>query len=99
MFDSVLWYLNFFIDTTPINLFVQSITGLNWKFDVEHVTVINAFTIILLQLFVSAIVKNTKALPTMLTGILFGTIGITVLAFSSNIWIFFWVCSSFLLAK
>jgi len=88
MFDSVLWYLNFFIDTTPINLFVQSITGLNWKFDVEHVTVINAFTIILLQLFVSAIVKNTKALPTMLTGILFGTIGITVLAFSSNIWIF-----------
>ncbi|MFA6571737.1 MAG: MFS transporter, partial [Bacteroidota bacterium] len=53
-----------------------------------HVTVINALTIILLQLFVSAIVKKTKALPTMITGITFATIGMAILSLSSNIWIF-----------
>ncbi|NLO20192.1 MAG: MFS transporter [Ignavibacteria bacterium] len=94
MFDSVLWYLNFFIDTTPINTFVSTLVGIDWKFDVEHVTVINAFTIILLQLFISTIVRNTKALPTMLTGIFLGTVGITILAFSSTIWLF--ICGMFI---
>ena len=41
----------------------------------EHVTVINAGAIILLQLIISAIVRKTKALPTMITGIAIGTLG------------------------
>jgi dipeptide/tripeptide permease len=88
MFDSVLWYVDAFVDKTPINNFVYNLTGINWKFDVEHVTVINAFTIILLQLLVSFIVKRTKALPTMLFGVGLATIGMAVLSLSTSIWVF-----------
>lgn len=88
MFDSVLWYVQQFVDATALNNFVNSVTGLDWKFDVEHVTVVNAFTIIVLQLLVSSIVKNTKALPTLIIGIGMGTLGMAILAFSNNIWVF-----------
>lgn len=88
MFDSVLWYVQQFVDATALNNFVNSVTGLDWKFDVEHVTVVNAFTIIVLQLLVSSIVKNTKALPTLIVGIGMGTLGMAILAFSNNIWVF-----------
>ncbi len=92
-FDSVLWYFKDYVDKTPINNAVNSLLGLfiqnpNWKFDVEHVTVINAGTIILLQIFVSNIVKNKKALPTMITGIALGTIGIAILAISTHPFVF-----------
>ncbi len=92
-FDSVLWYFKDYVDKTPINNAVNSFLSLfmtnpNWKFDVEHVTVINAGTIILLQLLVSKIVKNTKALPTMITGIILGTIGIAILAISTHPFVF-----------
>ncbi|MCL4550461.1 MAG: MFS transporter [Bacteroidetes bacterium] len=92
-FDSVLWYFKDYVDKTPINSAVNSFLSLfmsnpNWKFDVEHVTVINAGTIILLQLLVSKIVKNTKALPTMITGIILGTIGIAILAISTHPFVF-----------
>lgn len=92
-FDSVLWYFKDYVDKTPINNAVNSFLSLfvsnpNWKFDVEHVTVINAGTIILLQLLVSKIVKNTKALPTMITGIVLGTIGIAILAISTHPFVF-----------
>lgn len=92
-FDSVLWYFKDYVDKTPINTAVNSFLGLfvsnpNWKFDVEHVTVINAGTIILLQLLVSKIVKNTKALPTMITGIIMGTIGVAILAISTHPFVF-----------
>jgi proton-dependent oligopeptide transporter, POT family len=88
MFDSVLWYVKDFVDATPLNNAVYSITGLHWKFDVEHVTVINALTIILLQILVSSIVSKTKALPTMVTGVTFATIGMAILAINTNIWVF-----------
>ncbi|MDT3740912.1 MAG: MFS transporter [Candidatus Kapabacteria bacterium] len=88
MFDSVLWYVKEFVDASELNLFISGIVGFDWKFDVEHVTVINAATIILLQLLVSSIVKKTKALPTLITGISIGTIGMAILAINSNIWIF-----------
>ena len=92
MFDTVLWYVNMFVDPTELNNIISPVLnklfGINWFFDVEHVTVINAGTIILLQLFISSIVKNTKALPTMLTGISFGIIGMGILAISQSIWIF-----------
>ena len=93
MFDSVLWYVQKYVDATSLNNFVNgafSAVGisLNWKFDVEHVTVINAGTIILLQIIVSNIVKHTKALPTMIAGIAMGTIGMAILAINTNIWVF-----------
>ena len=93
MFDSVLWYVQKYVDATSLNNFVNSIlngVGINidWKFDVEHVTVINAGTIILLQIIVSNIVKHTKALPTMIAGIAMGTIGMAILAINTNIWVF-----------
>ncbi len=93
MFDSVLWYVQKYVDASSLNNFINGIfysvgINLNWKFDVEHVTVINAGTIILLQIVVSSIVKNTKALPTMITGIAMGTAGMAILAINTNIWVF-----------
>jgi dipeptide/tripeptide permease len=93
MFGSVLWYVKAYVDATPLNSAVNSALatfGLpaNWYFDVEHVTVINAGTIICLQLLISKLVKNTPALPTMVGGILVGTIGMAILAISTHIWVF-----------
>lgn len=93
MFDTVLWYLKDYMDMTPVNNVVNSLLGLvsanpNWKFDAEHVTVINAGTIIVLQIFISNIVKNKKALPTMIAGIALGTIGMGILAISTYAWVF-----------
>jgi len=93
MFGTVLWYVKDYVDMSPLNAAVNSFLGLfvenpSWKFDVEHVTVINAGVIILLQLVVSNIVKKKPALPTMITGIGFGTIGMGILALSTSPWIF-----------
>jgi dipeptide/tripeptide permease len=93
MFDSVLWYVQKYVDATSLNNFINGVfysvgINLNWRFDVEHVTVINAGTIILLQIVVSSIVKNTKALPTMITGIAMGKAGMAILAINTNIWVF-----------
>ncbi len=93
MFDSVLWYVKAYVDASSLNHAVNGFLGslgigLDWRFDVEHVTVINAGTIILLQLVVSSIVRKTRALPTMITGILMGTVGMAILAISTSIWVF-----------
>ena len=93
MFGTVLWYVRDYVDMTPLNSAVNSFLGLfmenpSWKFDVEHVTVINAGVIILLQLVVSNIVKRMPALPTMITGIGFGTLGMLILSISASPWIF-----------
>lgn len=93
MFGTVLWYLKDFVDMTPVSNAVNSFLSLfmenpNWKFDVEHVTVVNAGVIILLQLVVSNFVKSFKPLPTMITGIGLGTIGMGILAISASPWIF-----------
>lgn len=93
MFDSVLWYVQKYVDASSVDAAVNSFLGffglnINWKFDIEHVTVINAGTIILLQILVSNIVKHTKALPTMIAGIVMGTIGMAILAISTDIWVF-----------
>ncbi len=90
MFDSVLWYMKAYVDATPLNNMMNAMLGgigiTNWRFDIEHVTVINAGTIILLQLFISKVVKNTKALPTMIFGIFLGTVGMAILAINTSIW-------------
>lgn len=97
MYNSVQWFLTDIIDPSEINAFINNLFGAGWfqnlfgakfQFDVEHITVINAGTIILLQLFISSIVKKTRTMPTLVAGISFGIAGITILAFSSNIWIF-----------
>jgi dipeptide/tripeptide permease len=93
MFDTVLWYLTDKMDMTPVNNAVNVFLGLfvsnpNWKFEAEHVTVINAGTIILLQILISSIVKHTKALPTMIIGISMGTLGMAILGISTNAWVF-----------
>ncbi len=93
MFGTVLWYLKDYVDMSPVSNAVNKFLGFfienpNWKFDVEHVTVVNAGVIILLQLFVSNFVKGLKALPTMIAGIGLGTLGIGILAISTSPWIF-----------
>jgi dipeptide/tripeptide permease len=93
MFDSVLWYVQAYVDASSLDSAVNAALGAlgvraRWHFDVEHVTVINAGTIILLQLVISNLVKRTRALPTMVVGIGFGTLGMAVLAISTGIWVF-----------
>ncbi len=86
-FGSVLWYLRDFVDKTPVNRFFEGL-GIPFSFDAEHVTVINAGTIILLQVVVSRIVKNLKPLPTMIGGLAIGGLGFVCLAYASTAWIF-----------
>ncbi|MCX6553004.1 MAG: MFS transporter, partial [Acidobacteria bacterium] len=92
-FGSVLWYLRDFVDGTPVNTAINGLlgaigVGATFKFDAEHVTVINAGTIILLQVIVSRVVKNTPALPTMVSGMAIGAAGFLLLASSRNPWVF-----------
>jgi dipeptide/tripeptide permease len=89
----VLWYLRDFVDRGPVSAAVTSLLlslGLPWTFtfDAEHVTVINAGTIILLQVLVSRLVRDWKALPTMVTGMMLGAAGFLLLASSRSAWIF-----------
>jgi dipeptide/tripeptide permease len=92
-FGTVLWYLRDFINKTPVN---EAMTGffhsiglkITFSFDAEYVTVINAGTIILLQVFISKIVRRIKPLPTMSAGIVIGSIGFLILALTRNPWLF-----------
>lgn len=93
MYGTVLWYLKDYIDMTPFDNAINSFLGLfienpSWKFDTEHVTVINAGVIICLQLIVSKLVQKAPALPTMIAGIACGTIGMFILSLSDSPWIF-----------
>jgi dipeptide/tripeptide permease len=93
VYDSVLWYLKEKVDMSGFNHLVNSVLGLfvdnpSWKYDAEHVTVMNAGAIILLQLIVSGLVKNARPLPTMIFGITLGSIGMGMLALSPSGWIF-----------
>ncbi len=86
-FGSVLWYLRDFIYRAPVDKFMAGL-GIPFHFDAEHVTVINAGTIILLVVFVSRLVKKIKPLPVMSAGILIGSTGFLILALSQNPWYF-----------
>lgn len=93
-FGSVLWYLRDFVDPAPINLFVNGLlatvgvgSSLTFSFEAEHITVINAGMIILLQVVVSRLVKSRPALPVMVAGMAIGAIGFLCLASSRNAWV------------
>jgi len=93
-FGSVLWYLRDFVDPAPINQFVNGVlaaigvgSSLSFSFEAEHVTVINAGMIIILQVVVSRLVKNRPALPVMVAGMVIGAIGFLCLASSRNAWV------------
>lgn len=86
-FGSVLWYLRDFIDPAPVNNFFARM-GITFNLGPEHVTVINAGTIVVLQIVVNLIVRNIKPLPTMVGGILIGSAGFLCLAISQYAWIF-----------
>jgi dipeptide/tripeptide permease len=93
VYDSVLWYLNERVDMSGFNSLVNGVLSVftdnpSWKFDAEHVTVMNAAAIILLQLLVSSILRRTKALPTMILGISLGSVGMGMLALSPSGWVF-----------
>lgn len=92
MFDSMLWYVEAKMNMGLVNHTVNQFLSLfmenpKWHFDVEHITVVNAGAIILLQLLVSTLVRKTKALPTMITGVLIGSLGLTMIAISRNPWV------------
>lgn len=85
-FGSILWYLRDFIDTTPVDRLFAS-AGIPFRFGPEHVTVINAGTIILLQVLISRLVRNIKPLPTMVLGVFSGVLGFTIIALAGSIWV------------
>ncbi len=89
MFGSILWYLRDFIYRAPVTEFMSKIPFLKiFTFDAEFVTIINAGTIILLVVLVSRIVKNFKPLPVMAAGIIIGSSGFLILAFTRSAWMF-----------
>lgn len=89
MFGSILWYLRDFINRTPVTEWMSNIPLLKiFTFDAEFVTIINAGTIIILVVLVSRIVKNMKALPVMAAGIIIGSAGFVILAFTQSAWMF-----------
>lgn len=81
MYDSVLWYFKDYINMEPINNFINGIVNIKFQFNEAHITVVNAFTIILLQIFVSKFVNKFKALPTMISGIFIAILGMFLFGF------------------
>lgn len=88
MFGSILWYMNDFINTAPVNEFMAKLGFKSFQLDPGHVTVVNAGTIILLVLIISYLIKKVKPLPVMATGIIIGSAGFLILAFFTNVWMF-----------
>jgi len=92
-FGTVLWYLRDVVDKAPVSAAMTALlqgVGLHvaFRFDIEHVTVINAGTIVLLQVVVSRLVADRNALPTMIVGMLLGAVGFALLAASTSPWVF-----------
>ena len=87
MFVSVLWYMVDFIHRAPVDEFMAKL-GIPFKFDPGHVTVVNALTIVLLVILISRITTKMKAFPVMAAGIIIGSGGFLVLAFTRSAWMF-----------
>lgn len=92
-FSTVLYYLRDVVDKEPVNIAVTKLLAalglqVNFHFDIEHVTALNAGAIILLQVLVSRVVQKRAALPTMVTGMLIGSLGYLLLSTSNSPWVF-----------
>ncbi|MFH2002896.1 MAG: MFS transporter [Planctomycetota bacterium] len=92
--DSALWLLREnYIDLTPVNDVLTRIgTWFGSKepitFTVANIMTINAGVIILGQLPVSYLVRNTKPLPTMIVGVALASLFPLLVALSNNPWVF-----------
>ncbi len=92
--DSALWLLREnYIDMTPINDLVTSVFAFfgseaKFTFNVAHVMTVNAGVIVLFQVLVSNLVKNTKPLPTMIVGIGLAALFPLMVAMSNSPWVF-----------
>lgn len=81
MYDAVLWYFKDYINMEPIDNFLSKLFKIKFQFNEAHITVLNAFTIIMLQIIVSKIVNKFKALPTMIVGILIAIFGMFIFGY------------------
>ncbi len=81
MYDAVLWYFKDFIKMEKVNNFINGIVDINFQFNEAHITVLNAFSIILLQIFISSLLNKARALPTMVLGILIAIFGMFLFGF------------------
>ncbi|MBU0755214.1 MAG: MFS transporter, partial [Planctomycetes bacterium] len=92
--DSALWLLREnYLDMTPVNEAVTSLIAFcgfdyQFTFNVANIMTINAGVIILLQVVVSYIVRNTRPLPTMIVGIGMASLFPLMVAISNNPWVF-----------
>jgi dipeptide/tripeptide permease len=89
LFGSVLWYMRDFINRSVVTDWMSGIFFLKlFTFDVEFVTIINAGVIIILVLLVSRITNKLKPIPVISVGIIIGSAGFVVLAFTHSPWMF-----------
>jgi len=92
--DSALWLLREnYLDLAPVNSFVSSVLGplgigSGFEFSVANVMTINAGVIVLCQVPVSYLVRNTKPVPTMVVGIGLAVLFPLILFISNNAWLF-----------
>lgn len=92
-FSTILWYLRDFVNKTPVNELMTNFFNsiglhINFVFGEEYVTTINAGIIILLQVFVSYLVKKKQAIPVMSTGMIVGSFGFLILGLTAGPWFF-----------
>jgi len=92
-FGTVLYYLRDVVDREPVSIAVTQLLAalglhVSFRFDIEHVTALNAGAIICLQVLVSRVVQKRAALPTMVTGMLIGAVGYLLLSTSRSPWVF-----------
>jgi len=88
-FGPALWFVRDFINRDVVTQWMAGIPLLKYfVFDAEFVTIVNAGVIIALVLVVSRVCKNLKALPVIAAGIIIGTLGFVILAFSQGPWMF-----------
>jgi len=86
-FGSILWFMRDFVDKAPVNRLLARLP-FPVEFSEEFVTAISALTIILFQVPISWLFKRFRAVPTMCTGMIIGTLGFLFFAFSRNPWVF-----------
>ncbi len=88
-FGPALWFVRDFINRDVVTAWMSRIPILRYfVFDAEFVTIVNAGVIILLVLVVSRVCKNLRPIPVIAGGIVIGTLGFVILAFSQGPWMF-----------